>query len=132
MPITDIYGPFASEIASYVNITTEGGIDLVTEGGINIIVDSSIVGHESAGGEACCPSTEIPFTDAVSTEVLYSPELKAKHGPVPQVTVYYYNTASDGSFTIVGAYTRKVLRGNPVETIFVDHGGPQTGFIKII
>jgi hypothetical protein len=58
--------------------------------------------------------------------------LKSLHGPNPSVHVYYYDS-TDGSFTILGDYTRIAFDAYPINKITIDHGGElMTGKIKIV
>lgn len=68
----------------------------------------------------CCTVNTFPFTDEAVTTI----PLDAGG---PTVSVYYLQP--DGSYQEAGLFTSITLTGT---SIVVDHGGPATGFIKVL
>lgn len=77
---------------------------------------------------SCCNPTIIPFYNVSSSSVSYGPGYQAQYGPVPRITVLYW----DGTqYVAAGIFTQIALTGYPVTSFTVDHGGPATGILKI-
>jgi hypothetical protein len=75
----------------------------------------------------CCPTLQIPFNDAPTTTIAYTPPLQQQFGPTPRVYVWYYEPET-GDFLQSSFFTLvSFADGNVV----VDHGGPQSGIIVI-
>lgn len=131
MPVNTIKGPFGAEIRNaLLKITDEAGIGIVTEDGEQIITEDAITLEDGSGGAACCPPTIFVFNEVEETVITYSPDLIAKHGQTPRVNAYYYN--GETGFYVGGIYTRIAFEGLPVKKIKVNHGGINTGFIKLV
>ncbi len=133
MPITSISGPFGQGIVDALShFAVESGGDIVLENGSGAIIsESDIELTPGAGSGACCPETIIEFDNTPETYVLYTQDFINKHGRTPQVEAYYQQVGVSGDIIIAGAYTRKALIGVPTEAIRVNHGGNQSGFLKI-
>lgn len=73
----------------------------------------------------CCSSTIINFLSVASTSIIYSPAMQTAYGPEPNVQVYFK----------VGTEYQLSDDMNEVKfdgtTIEIDHGGVNSGFIKI-
>lgn len=80
---------------------------------------------------SCCTPTIFPFANVVSSTIDYNAGLRAKYGRVPQVQVLYYDSEA-GELLVSNNTTRIALTGNPVNSIAIDHGGMQSGIIRII
>jgi hypothetical protein len=74
---------------------------------------------------SCCPSNIIPFANASETIVDYGPLVQEEYGSNPNVQVYY---RENGELVLSDDMNSVSFDGM---TITVDHGGPQTGIIKI-
>lgn len=72
---------------------------------------------------ACCNLNTVNFVNQLTTTVAYSGEF----GPKPLVEVIYYDDVTE-EWTQQGVFTN--VRIQPGQ-IYVDHGGPATGIIKI-
>ena len=66
----------------------------------------------------CCPGTILPFVMQSVTTIGYS-------GIAPQLVVYY----QDGTEYVLGEEGGIIYADN---LITIDHGGPQTGFVKYL
>lgn len=136
MPITSISGPFCSELKRSLTLAAESGQSLITELGQDFIleqeVDPETIACDSGDSVRFCPPDKIRFVNQARTEIVYSDELRRRHGVTPQVHVYYFD-AENGGILILPHSTRVSILGSPVaEKIIIDHGGPKTGLIKII
>jgi hypothetical protein len=77
----------------------------------------------------CCPANIITFAGVAFSSIPYSDTMKAQYGADPQVVVYYYDEATGGFYSTNG------LPGTEIKftgsTIEIDHGGIQSGYLKI-
>lgn len=78
----------------------------------------------------CCPPIIVPFYNVSTSAIGYGAEQRRMHGEVPQVQVTYYDPEADEY--VLSNSTRIALTGNPVDQINIDHGGPNTGVIRIV
>lgn len=77
---------------------------------------------------SCCDPFIVPFFNKSSTAIGYGPSLRTKFGLAPNVSVSYW----DGTqYVNAGIMTQIKFNTFPVTQILVDHGGPNTGFVKI-
>lgn len=77
----------------------------------------------------CCEPTRISFVNESSSTIQYTTQMQNTYGSKPRVFVYYYDDIT-GEFYQSNFFT--VINYNiTTQTITVDHGGPQTGFIII-
>lgn len=72
----------------------------------------------------CCAPTIVPFTNAPSVSIVYSPLMQEQYGSRPNVQVYI----KEGEEFVVSDFNAVVFDGASIE---VDNGGPNTGFVKI-
>lgn len=80
---------------------------------------------------SCCPPTIIPFSNVPFSEFGYSELMRTQHGSVPKVEVLYFDTETN-EFYLSTSQSTVTLSGNPVNNVYVDHGGPNSGVIKLI
>lgn len=140
MPITHIYGPECLSIVydyiAHETDTAEAEVPIITEDEMVIIPEDAVFGGGDIeclpGDVVCCvePSVFL-FTNQLRTEIVWGDVMRTRHGHSPSVFVYYYSSV-DGSFSIVGDYTKIAFVGNPLTKIVVDHGGLSTGFLKVV
>ena len=76
---------------------------------------------------ACCTPTIFPFANAASSDIPYGPALVQQHGSQPNIFVLYRD-ADTGKYIYASWFTRIEFHGT---SIFVDHGGPQTGLVIV-
>jgi hypothetical protein len=77
---------------------------------------------------SCCNPLIVPFFNASSTSIAYGPSLQSQFGLAPNVSVNYW----DGTqYVNAGITTQVKFDTYPVTVITVDHGGSNTGIIKI-
>lgn len=74
---------------------------------------------------SCCTPTIQPFFNASSTTISYSPFMVEQYGSQPDVQVFYKEGTE---YVLSNDMNAVVFNGS---TIVVDHGGPNTGIIKI-
>lgn len=77
---------------------------------------------------SCCNYDTFIFANQSTVNVAYTPSMLAAYGSRPNVEVYYQ---VPGGFQAAGIFTRIELEGTPINNIFIDNGGPNTGFVKI-
>lgn len=78
----------------------------------------------------CCTPTIFPFYNIANSTIDYSAVLRNKYGRVPQVEVLYWD--EDAQEYTLSNNPGVSLSGNPVNSIEVNHGGLQTGIIRVI
>lgn len=72
----------------------------------------------------CCPATIVTFTNQPSSTIGYTGGLAEQYGPEPNVQVFY----KEGTEFVQSEFSEVKFNGS---TIIVDHGGLNTGIIKI-
>lgn len=77
---------------------------------------------------SCCDQEIQTFVNASTVSIPYTSSMLSLYGSRPTINVYYQTTTG---YEAAGVFTRVELQGNPINTIFIDNGGPATGFIKI-
>lgn len=80
---------------------------------------------------SCCTPTIVPFSNVATSSISYPAALQIAHGAIPRVQVIYYNEET-GDFDLSIDATKVALVGTPVNEIFIDHGGPNSGYVKIV
>lgn len=75
----------------------------------------------------CCIPTRVPFANATTTSIAYTPAMVDKYGIQPRVFVYYYDTVT-GEFYLSPFFTVMQFDGNNIN---IDHGGPNSGFVVV-
>lgn len=75
----------------------------------------------------CCPSTEVVFSNATTTQITYDQVMKDKYGSQPHVFVYYYDPVTTELY-LSPFFTVMKFNGT---TITIDHGGPNSGIVVI-
>ena len=80
---------------------------------------------------SCCPSNILPFTDVVTTTILYSVAMKASFGFRPRVDVYYFDEDLGDFYTDNGTPASGTLIKFSADTVFINHGGASSGYVKI-
>lgn len=78
---------------------------------------------------ACCTPTIVPFTNVSSTTFGYSAPFVAKYGSTPRTKLYYWDADAKNYYNNNGIPESEIKFDG--ENIFVDHGGPASGYIKI-
>lgn len=77
----------------------------------------------------CCVPYQFPFVNVAFTDIDYNADMKAKLGQYPKVTVFYWDPAASEYYEANGGAGVEVkFDGN---TISVDHGGVNTGIVKV-
>lgn len=77
---------------------------------------------------SCCDQEIQTFVNASTVSIPYTSSMLSMYGLRPTVNVYYQTNTG---YEAAGVFTRVELQGNPINTIFIDNGGPATGFVKI-
>lgn len=77
---------------------------------------------------SCCEQEIQTFVNASTVSIPYTSSMLSLYGSKPTVSVYY---ETNTGYEAAGVFTRVELQGNPINTIFIDNGGPATGFVKI-
>lgn len=77
----------------------------------------------------CCLSTIVPFTNVTTTTIGYSAPFAAKYGSTPRATVYYWDESTKNFYTN-NDIPASLVNFDGAE-IFIDHGGPASGYVKI-
>lgn len=72
----------------------------------------------------CCEPTIVPFNLVATTSITYTPAMQELYGQEPHVEVYYL---VDGKYEQSDLSQVKIV-GSSIE---VDHGGVNTGIVKI-
>jgi len=73
---------------------------------------------------SCCASTIFPFTNQSTSTIGYAGGMAALYGPQPNVEVFY----REGSEYVQSDLSQVIFDGS---TIQIDHGGSQTGIVKV-
>lgn len=81
---------------------------------------------------SCCPSHILPFNNTGSTVIGYTETMRNIYGRYPDVQIYYMEDSGEYVRAINPSGIRLTVNHDLVETITVDHGGLQVGFIKIV
>lgn len=79
----------------------------------------------------CCIPTIITFHNKTFNAFGYSDDMRARHGNTPMIQVLYRDEET-GEFVVSTMQSRIELTGNPVTHVRVEHGGPNSGVIKIL
>jgi hypothetical protein len=74
----------------------------------------------------CCEPSITPFTLQPTTTIAWTVDMQELYGSKPNVQVYYRE--SSGEYVLSDDMNGVVFDGATIE---VDHGGSQTGFIKV-
>lgn len=78
---------------------------------------------------ACCTPYEFPFSNVAFSSIPYTDDMKANLGPMPKIEVYYWDDLAQEYYLLNGIPSSQIkFTGNTVE---VDHGGLNTGFVKV-
>lgn len=75
----------------------------------------------------CCTPYTIPFESQSRTVINYTPTLRINFGNVPNIEIMYRQP--DGTY--IKAEVQITLTGIVGDEIVIDHGGTQTGYIKL-
>jgi hypothetical protein len=76
---------------------------------------------------SCCPQNIIPFNGVSSSTIVYTQAMRNQWGRVPRIEIIY---ADNGEYYVANQLGVRMY-GSPVNQIVIDHGGPQTGIIKL-
>lgn len=77
---------------------------------------------------SCCNPLITTFFNTPSTVIGYGPSMQSVYGLAPKITVLYW----DGTqYVAAGISTSIAFDTYPVNSITIDHGGPNTGLVKI-
>lgn len=77
----------------------------------------------------CCPPTIIAFSNALATIIPYTGDMQTKYGAEPRVDVFYYDPGTETYVENNGIPSSQVKFDGI--NINIDHGGANTGMIKI-
>ena len=78
---------------------------------------------------SCCPVNITPFSNQATTTINYNAGLRAMFGAYPKITLFYFDPDAGNFYEVNGVPGSSIkLIG---DNIFVDHGGPATGLLKI-
>lgn len=77
----------------------------------------------------CCPPTIVPFSNAAITSFPYTVELQSKYGTEPRIEVFYYDAGTE-TFIQNNGMPGSQVKDDGVNVV-IDHGGVQTGIVKI-
>ena len=78
---------------------------------------------------SCCTPTIVPFVNAAISTISYPSGLKTLYGNYPRVQIIYYdNDAAEYVVATPLEESRVAFNGTQ---IIIDHGGNQSGLIKI-
>jgi hypothetical protein len=78
---------------------------------------------------SCCDKFSFPFSNVAFTDIVLTADIQQQVGPFPKVQITYYDPETDDYYLVNG------IPGVPVSinsgVLHIDHGGPNTGFIKL-
>lgn len=76
----------------------------------------------------CCPTSQIPFSNAATSTVEYSIAMQQQYGATPKVQVWYFDPETGEFYLSNSFFTRVAFEDNQIR---IDHGGPASGYIVI-
>lgn len=75
----------------------------------------------------CCVPTQVIFSNATATSIVYDQVMRDKYGVQPRVFVYYHDPVT-GELYLSPFFTVMKFNGS---TITIDHGGPNSGMVVV-
>lgn len=78
---------------------------------------------------ACCPYTVLNFAGVDTSIFPYTAAMKISYGAKPKVDVFYFNS-EDNSFTNNNGIPVSEVKFDG-DYIYINHGGPASGYVKI-
>lgn len=77
----------------------------------------------------CCVPYQFPFSNVAFSAIDYNDVMKASLGPYPKIQVFYFDPETGDYYELNGnPGTETKFDGN---TISIDHGGLQSGIVKV-
>lgn len=79
----------------------------------------------------CCAPFIQMFVDVATTTILYSSTMSAAFGVQPRVDIYYFDPDLNEYYTDNGTPGSGTAVKFDGASVFIDHGGPASGYVKL-